>query len=376
MGKSSFSKVVSAERILSIDASRGFIMILMALDHANSFLSSGYSSEFWGGQLRQFESSAAFLLRFVTHVCAPGFFFLMGVSMIYLSESRRQQNWPDALVRRYFITRGLVIIMIHFALSLMMAVPRILQGDFGIVFNVLFILGLSMILCSFCIRLSPSLTFTLATISFLLPELLLARFFEFGQSINPIVQLILVPGPMGHHTVYYTLFPWIGFCLIGLLFGKQLYKDRRSTIARLPAMIVAGLVLFFLLRLMGGFGNLRPSVSNDWMSFLHLTKYPPSIVFSLLMLSLNFAVLYIFEKLDNFVSDKGSFLLVFGRSALFFYVVHHFIYIAMMMGGLRNLSLPRMVVFWIIGLLIAYPMCKAYSSFKRNKPSESLWRLL
>ena len=36
------------ERIVALDALKGLIMILMALDHANWLLSYGRASEFWG----------------------------------------------------------------------------------------------------------------------------------------------------------------------------------------------------------------------------------------------------------------------------------------------------------------------------------------
>ncbi len=251
------STTASGDRILSIDALRGFIMILMALDHANSFLSFGSSSEFWGGALRQFETSADFLVRFVTHLCAPGFFFLMGISMIYLAGSRRQKKWTDHQIRHYFFIRGSVIILIHFALSLITAVPRLMQGNFGIVFNVLFILGLSMQVGALLIHAAPSTLAALSLISFTIPQLILGRYVEFGQRIHPILQLLFVPGPMGNHTVYYTLFSWIGFCFAGLLFGKLLYRDRADTMARIPLISAAALILFVIVR--WRFGNLRPA---------------------------------------------------------------------------------------------------------------------
>ena len=376
LSPSSISADTKSGRILSLDALRGLIMILMALDHANSFLSFGYSSEFWGGPLRQFDSSADFLIRFITHICAPGFFFLMGISMIYLMQSRRSQNWPDSRIRRYFLTRGTVIVVIHFALSLILAAPRIIRGDFGITINVLFILGLAMLICAFLIKMKGPFLLLLAAGCFIVPELILGRFVQFGQVINPFLQLLLVPGSMGSNRVFYTLFPWIGFTIIGLVFGMLLYQDRQKMISRIPLLSGAGFILFIILRTVGGFGNLRPVEGSGWIAFLQLTKYPPSIVFSLFMLSANLVLLYLLEKFSSVIEKHGHILIVFGRSALFFYIIHHFIYLTLMIIGFRNLILPRMLLFWLIGLLIAYPLCKHYAAFKRKQPAESLWRLL
>jgi uncharacterized membrane protein len=341
---SSVSEDIKSERILSLDALRGLIMILMALDHANSFLSFGYSSEFWGGPLRQFDGSADFLIRFITHICAPGFFFLMGISMIYLMQSRRSQNWPDSRIRRYFLTRGTVIVVIHFALGLILAAPRILRGDFGITINVLFILGLSMLICAFLIKMKWSVLLLLAAGCFILPELILGRFVQFGQIMNPFLQLLLVPGSMGSSRVFYTLFPWIGFTIVGLAFGILLYQDRHKTISRVPLLSATGFIIFLILRMAGGFGNLRPMEGAGWIAFLQLTKYPPSIVFSLFMLSVNLILLYLLERFSPLIEKHGHVLIVFGRSALFFYILHHFIYLTMMIIGFRNLILPRMLL--------------------------------
>lgn len=54
------SPPAGSTRVLSIDAFRGFIMVVMALDHANDFIARGYASEFWGGAIRQFGSTAGF----------------------------------------------------------------------------------------------------------------------------------------------------------------------------------------------------------------------------------------------------------------------------------------------------------------------------
>ena len=70
-------------RLLPLDALRGLIILFMALDHANYFIAQAHSSgEHWGGSFPGYQAALPFLTRLVTHICAPGFFFLMGAGML------------------------------------------------------------------------------------------------------------------------------------------------------------------------------------------------------------------------------------------------------------------------------------------------------
>jgi uncharacterized membrane protein len=87
------SSGVAIERLarqFPLDALRGLIIVLMALDHANHFVAQQHSTgEYWGGPFPQYGSVFAFLIRLVTHLAAPCFFFLMGISMVLFSNARR-----------------------------------------------------------------------------------------------------------------------------------------------------------------------------------------------------------------------------------------------------------------------------------------------
>src|SRR5262245_23693850 len=98
-------------RLLPLDMVRGLLMIVMALDHANLFIAHQHSSgEFWNRPLPHYESAIAFLTRFVTHMAAPGFFFLMGAGMILFAEARRDLGWSEWRIARQFVVRGLALI--------------------------------------------------------------------------------------------------------------------------------------------------------------------------------------------------------------------------------------------------------------------------
>ena len=53
-------------------------MVLMAIDHASFFIARVHPAETWASGPPYYASTIAFLTRWVTHLCAPGFFLLMG----------------------------------------------------------------------------------------------------------------------------------------------------------------------------------------------------------------------------------------------------------------------------------------------------------
>ena len=80
-------------RLFAVDALRGLIIILMALDHANMFVAHKHSpGEYWGSGFPIYYDSLSFMTRFVTHLAAPGFFFLMGIGMLLFAEAQQKRG--------------------------------------------------------------------------------------------------------------------------------------------------------------------------------------------------------------------------------------------------------------------------------------------
>jgi uncharacterized membrane protein len=46
--RKSASATMTAKRIVALDTHRGFVMVLMAIDHASYFIARVHSAEFWG----------------------------------------------------------------------------------------------------------------------------------------------------------------------------------------------------------------------------------------------------------------------------------------------------------------------------------------
>ena len=75
-----------------LDALRGLIILVMALDHANHFIAQKHPpSEIWDGVFPVYYDVLAFLTRLVTHVAAPGFFFLKLVCQTSVSKEKTIQ---------------------------------------------------------------------------------------------------------------------------------------------------------------------------------------------------------------------------------------------------------------------------------------------
>jgi uncharacterized membrane protein len=142
------------------------------------------------------------------------------------------------------------------------------------------------------------------------------------------------------------------------------------------------LALFVALRLTNGFGNIRSrssgssSCCGDWIGFLNVVKYPPSLTFILLTLGFNLIIL----RLLNLIKDRGKVawdpLLVFGRAPLLFYLLHLFLYAAIgYVFAPRGSSLLLLLLYWLLGLALLYPACRGFYLLKSRLSNHSVLRL-
>ncbi len=381
-----FSPDRAKDRFVSLDALRGLIMVLMAVDHACFFVGKLHPGEFWGLPLPRYADALAFLTRWVTHICAPGFFFLMGAGMILFAAARRQAGWSEDRITRFFVTRGVLLIL----LQMMVENPAWLLGTMGdklpmaaapggggevlFHFGVLYGLGANMIVLALLMRAGTGLVALVSVGSILATQWLTPSAAEAGVLFSPLLRILLIPGQTGPLQSYYPLIPWLAPTGFGVVFGRVLGgKGPRAFRFALPAGV--GLLgLFVVLRWMGGFGNIHLG-DGGWIAFLNVTKYPPSLAFLSLTLGANLVLLFGASRIEPALLRAGRPLLVFGRSALFFYVAHLYLYGAFGLAFAGGASYPVIYLAWLAGLAILLPLCAWYGRFKEQKPTESIWKL-
>jgi uncharacterized membrane protein len=392
MSENSDAQGSKPSRLFAPDALRGLLMALMALDHASLFVAHKHpTGEMWGGPFPAYYDTLTFLTRWVTHLCAPGFFLLMGFGMVLLAHAYRQRGWSRWAITRHFLIRGAVLIVLK--LLVVNRAWELAPGGWGIqlYIGVLFALGACMILGSLLLWLEPIYpqegvrsTYLLGVTLVLVigTELLVPDPSQWGTRLTLPRLLLLVPGGItgsGGRTVlwsYYPVLAWLKLVTFGMVFGCWLLENHKNAFSRAWKLGLAFLAAFVVLRYLGGFGNIRPRMGNTWVDFLNLVKYPPSIVFTLMTTGINLILLGLLGRVRQPEQQWLRPLTVLGQTPLFFYVVHLFLYAAL--GRLltpQGTSIAAMYPYWLLGLAMLYPLCLWYGRFKARQPVGSIWRL-
>ena len=373
-----------SRRLFSMDRLRGLIMVLMALDHAAFFIAGQHPAEHWSRPLPEYEAVLPFLTRSLTHICAPGFLLLMGAGMVFFAEARRKRGWSRQHIFGHFALRGAILILIQFAVvDPAWMLPSWLgqsgqSGNGGLIMyvGVLYALGGAMILGAPLVRLKPQALAAIGGLAIILSQVLVPPSGPAAATESVLARLLWLPGLSPPVYVNYPLVPWFGVACLGMALARGLaWTERQARSATLwPGL--ACLVGFFTLRGLGGFGNLQPPPGDGWMAFLTLVKYPPSVVFLLLTLGANLLILALFAHPGPRLLRGLGWLMDFGRSPLFFYVLHLYLYGLLSLLYPDQTSLAGMYPLWVLGLLLLLPACRRYAAFKASRPEDSVWRLL
>jgi uncharacterized membrane protein len=177
----------------------------------------------------------------------------------------------------------------------------------------------------------------------------------------------------------YPILPWVGIISLGYLSGNWFAKGYSAS-KRHHYLIISSIVcavLFIGLRSINLYGeaNLFAYNENDItktvMSFFNLTKYPPSLLFSLMTLS---AALLLLAKLENVKNSITDILLVFGRAPLFYYIAHlytlHIAY-SLTVWALNEprYSVMHISIVWLIcvvTLIVLFPATRWFGELKRR----------
>jgi uncharacterized membrane protein len=299
----------------------------------------------------------------------------MGIGIALFVHSRRNRGWGQGAIIRHLIIRGVVLMFLQ--LAVVNRAWELSPGGWGldVYFGVLFALGGGMILGSLLVWLKPKYLFALALVVFVGAELLTPSPDQWGENFPLLINVLLIPGGKIGWWVNYPILQWVELVVFGLAFGQWLAEDVQKGLRGSWKFGAVFLLAFMLLRYLDGFGNIRPRMGDTWIDFFNVVKYPPSMTFTLLTTGFNLIILWLFTQVSEKWRNYFEPLAVFGRVPLFFYVLHLFLY-----AGIGNLlpsggmSIPAMYPFWLLGLLILFPLCLLYGRFKHRQPPNSIWR--
>ena len=384
-------------RIESIDLLRGFAIVIMALDHVRDYFHADYFL-FDPTDMQQ-TNGALFFTRWITNFCAPVFLFLAGTSAFLIGERKTKRQLSAFLLKRGLWLMLLETVVINFAWSFNPTYPMFRL-------QVIWALGLSMVFMSALVYLPYKVILALGLIILFgynlldnihatgntLPDFLWGQLHE--RKRFAIGNRIIATG--------YPILPWLGIMALGYCFGAFYTKKVEAAFRKkyLVTLGVVAIALFIVLRGINRYGDMSP-----WMmqrttilticSFFNASKYPPSLMYTLMTLGPALIVLAFIEKPLN---KLGKIIIVFGRVPLFFYILHLFLIhalatVAVVLSGrpwtdmisITNLNardspwlkgygfnLGQTYLVWLLVVVLLYPLCKWYDRYKTNH-KEKWW---
>lgn len=373
---------VARARIEVIDVMRGLVMVIMLLDHVRETF---YRHVPVTDPMDVASTEPLlFFSRTLAHFCAPLFVFLTGLgAWLYANPASGPRSATGFLVKRGLLLVFLEVTVISF----------VWNGEFPtpvIWLQVIWAIGICMIFLGLT---HPLPKWVLATVAVVL---------VFGH--NALSGLHLQPGDNGYTVwtilhdrgyiaagppklrVSYPLVPWLGVILFGWLagplFARTMEPARRARL--LTRLGLACLGLFALLRGFNIYGETLPwTAQRDFlhtvMSFINVTKYPPSLDFLLLTLGGGFLLLPWLEAMGNGLTRA---LAVIGSAPMFFYVFHLYVLLTLQLLlvaalGANHAGRYGIDAYWpvwpatIVMIVALYFPTRAFARFKRT--SNQAW---
>lgn len=393
------STTAFTQRVNAVDLLRGVVMVIMLLDHTRDFIHRD-ALNFDPSDITK-TNTLLYFTRWITHFCAPIFVFLAGTGA-FLQTARGKSK---AELSKFLLTRGLWLILLE------LTVIRVIvwfnfDYHFAMMLQVIWAIGISMIVLAGLIHL-PLRAIAIISIAMIALHNLLdpiqvrppAPDMAGPGFLASIWMLLHQPGiifftPKIHGLVLYPLIPWIGVLAAGYVFGVvyQWEPERRQRfLFKFGASLMAGFVLLRASNLYGDPSrwSRQKNVVFTLLSFLNVSKYPPSLLFLLMTLGTAIFALYWIER-----GERGALsriFITFGRVPLIFYlgqwvVAHSFALLAGALAGQPlgwlfvglldrpipnpgNLGFSLWVVYlcWVLGLLLLYPLCRWFADVKRRR---------
>lgn len=367
-------------------------MIIMALDHVRDYTNTGYM--FLDPTNLETTTPALFFTRWITHFCAPVFVFLAGTSAFLYGSKHKSKNG----LAKFLFTRGLWLVLIELTV-----VNFSWTFDISLsvhIFQVIWAIGICMMLLAALIYLPRKILLGLGILIVVGHNMLDGITQQGTEPLSLLWYYVhqfnfqVINDGEGMLAIAYPILPWLGIIILGYCFGHFYKRDFDAKIRKtwLLRLGVGALLLFFVLRFINVYGDLRPWASQDdfvytVLSFFNVTKYPPSLIYTLMTLGPALLFLYAIESLKN---RATNILIVFGRVPFFFYILHLYLIHLIGMIGLEILGengqelvltvdrfkkeylinvgfdLWATYLVWVLVIVILYPICHIYMKYKTN----------
>jgi len=316
----------ASQRLLSIDALRGLVIIFMLLDHVREtfFL----HRQVVDPMNIDATDPSLFFSRTLAHLCAPVFVLLTGLSAFLYGE--KYQGKRD--VSAFLFKRGLFLVVLEFTL---VNFAWTFQFPPTVIYlQVIWAIGISMIALAALVWLPRPLLLVLGVAIIAGHNLLDSLHFAPGSAMH-------VPWAILHDRGWiefsdslrlrtsYPVLPWIGVIALGYCMGPWFARAASAATRQRCLLLAAAGALsgFVVLRLLNGYGEAQwfahDHAIQTLMSFFNITKYPPSLLFLALTLGIGLLLLLGFERAGQ--RKWISILAVFGAAPMFFYLLHLYV---------------------------------------------------
>ncbi|WP_251962227.1 DUF1624 domain-containing protein [Pseudomonas sp. Marseille-Q5299] len=314
------------QRLQSIDALRGLVILFMLLDHVREtfFLHRQVSDP----MSIDATDPSLFFSRTLAHLCAPVFVLLTGLSAWLYGE--KYQGRSD--VSAFLFKRGLFLVVLEFTL---VNFAWTFQLPPSVIYlQVIWAIGVSMIALSLLVWLPRPALVVLGAVIIAGHNLLDSLHFGAESAMH-------VPWAILHDRGWlelseslrlrtsYPVLPWIGVIALGYGLGPWFARGS-DTGQRQYRLLLAGVIAllgFMALRMLNGYGEAPwsgyPTLTQTVMSFFNITKYPPSLLFLALTLGCGLLLLRAFERAGQ--ARWIGALAVFGAAPMFFYLLHLYV---------------------------------------------------
>ncbi len=298
----------ASERLVFLDALRGFALILMVLNH---------TGRWW--QDASMRWSRYYFIYLTMAVAAPTFLFLVGFCLpLSLSRRRGAGGLPLLLPTLWkYAKRGGRLILAGLLLNVLVFPEDPFWSN-----GVLQTIGFGIIVAA-----PAGLFLRSAAARYLLVAVSVLLYLSFGWSYGPLDEWVRAH-PASSRVLFleFPPWPWVALVLFGLVPGELFVErsDPRGRSRYMLAMAAAGVLCIAWLFAYDWWAQ----TPNRWMfkrDFILNNHWTPRGATAIFVIGMTFCLMALFYYLAEVRRLRMTWLVTLGQTALFLYFIHHLI---------------------------------------------------